>query len=215
MAFGYPISLEVAGRRAVVIGAGAVAQGKVEALVRAGASVRVIAEGPEAVLTRLEDVESVTIERRRFRRGDLEGAFVCVAASTSARTRAAIHREAQARGVLVNVMDDVPHCDFAAPAIVRRGDLSISVSTGGRSPALARRLRIELEERFGWEWAEVLNVLATVRDETLHLLPDLADRARRWEEALDLEETRALVADGRPEEARVLLRRRLVPEGAA
>jgi siroheme synthase-like protein len=112
--------------------------------------------------------------------------------------------------VLVNVMDDVPNCDFAAPAIVRRGDLVLAISTGGRSPALARRLREELEARFGPEWAIVLDILRDVRDATLAQLPDLRERARRWNDALDLDEAEELVRSGRAGELGRRLRERLL-----
>src|SRR5204863_181047 len=92
--------------------------------------------------------------------------------------REAIFRACRRRGVLVNVMDDPARCDFAAPAVVRRGDLTIAVSTSGRSPALARRLREELEHRFGDEWAEILDVVGDVRDEINRLLVDRARQGR-------------------------------------
>lgn len=215
MAFGYPISLEVSGRKAVVIGRDAVVQGKADALVEAGAVVTVIAEGPQGPLARLKGDPRVTVLRRRYRSGDLEGAFLCVASSENPTEREAIHREAWSRSVLVNVMDDVPHCDFAAPAVVRRGDLTIAISTGGRSPALARRLRVELSERFGPEWKELLDLVGEVRLQTLADLPDLGERARRWQQALDVEELLALLREGNREEARSLLMARLIGQGAA
>ena len=119
MAFGYPVLLELAGRRAVVVGELAVAAGKVEGLLAAGAAVTVVAPGPAAVLERLEAEPGVTVRRRAYRRGDLAGAFLCVAGSADPAVRAAVAAEARAGGVLVNVMDDVPNCDFAAPAVVR------------------------------------------------------------------------------------------------
>jgi len=191
MAFGYPVSLDVAGRKAVVIGAEAIRQGKAAALAAAGAEV-------------------VVRDEREWTPADLDGAFVCVAASSDAAQREAIYRAGRARGVLVNVMDDVPHCDFAAPAVVRRGDLTIAVATGGRSPALARRLRERLGHQFGPEWADALGVLGEVRDETLPLLPDLAERAQRWADALDVEELARLVREGRRSEAKDRLRSRLL-----
>lgn len=213
MPFGYPVFLEMTGRRAVVIGAGAVASGKVEALLAAGADVTVVAEGPAGRLDRLER-DGVTVERRAFRPVDLDGAALCVAWSGDPATRAAIHAAARDRGVLVNVMDDVPHCDFASPAVVRRGDLVVAVSTGGGSPALARRLKEALAERFGPEWAEVVETVREVRRETLSSLPDPAQRARRWREALNLEEAAALVREGRRGELAARLIERLTENGA-
>jgi precorrin-2 dehydrogenase/sirohydrochlorin ferrochelatase len=138
---------------------------------------------------------------------------VCVASSDDPGERDEIARAARERGVLVNVMDDVPNCDFAAPALVRRGDLVIAVGTGGRSPAVARGVREVLEARFGPEWADALSVIAEVRMETWPALGDLRTRARRWRAALDLDEAVSLVREGRPDELRRRLTKRLL--GAA
>jgi precorrin-2 dehydrogenase / sirohydrochlorin ferrochelatase len=195
MPFGYPVFLELDGRRAVVIGSLALREGKADRLRAAGATVAAFDDGEWAP-------------------EDLDGAFVCVASSRDPDERDRIARAARARGVLVNVMDDVPNCDFAAPAVVRRGDLVLAISTGGRSPALARRLREALEARFGPEWAEVLAVLRDVREETLPALGDLRTRSRRWAAALDLDEAEALVGAGRPDELRRRLLERLLDRGA-
>lgn len=189
--FGYPISLDVSGKRAVVVGDDAVRQGKADALRAAGAAVTVVADRP-------------------LRPDDLDGAFVCVASSPDPAEREAIARACRRRGVLVNVMDDPANCDFAAPAAVKRGDLTISVSTAGRSPALAARLRDELEHRYGDEWAEMLDVIGEVRDESNGELADLPTRVAAWKRALDLEELRTLVLAGRADEARRRLRERLL-----
>jgi precorrin-2 dehydrogenase/sirohydrochlorin ferrochelatase len=207
--FAYPVSLDVAGRRAVVVGDGAVSLGKADALLAAGALVTVVANGPAQALQRLQEA-GATVERRGFEPADLDGAFLCVAASDDPARRAAIFAEARARGVLVNLVDDTDHCDFAAPAVVRRGELVIAVSTGGRSPALARRLRQLLEERFGPEWEDLAALLGEVREQTLPLLPDLAERSRRWGEALELDELEALARAGRLDQARERLLARLV-----
>ncbi len=209
--FGYPISLDLVRRRAVVIGELAVAQGKVEGLLAAGAEVTVVATSPEDFLAALGWEPSVTVLRRGYRAGDLAGAFVCVASSTDPEERRAIFHEAGQHGVLLNVMDDPAHCDWSAPALVRRGQLTIAIATGGRSPAVARRLREELEERFGPEWEPLLELLGEVRDASLAWLPDYEDRARRWQEALDLDELAGLVRDGQVDEARRRLVGRLRP----
>jgi hypothetical protein len=107
-------------------------------------------------------------------------------------------------------MDDVPNCDFAAPAIVRRGDLVIAIGTGGRAPALASRLRADLATRYGPEWAELLEVVGQVRTATLPHLPDFDDRSRRWKAALDLDELERLIRAGQPDEAATRLRTRLL-----
>jgi siroheme synthase-like protein len=208
MSFGFPVMLELADRRCVVIGDEAVRQGKAEGLLAAGADDVVVVD--ERIDGRFEGVDGVTVERRAWRPDDLDGAFLVVASSDEAATRAAIAREARLRGALVNVMDDVPSCDWAAPAVVRRGDLVLAIGTGGASPAVARLVRERLEEELGPEWADLLRVVGEVRAETVAALPDLAVRARRWHAALDLDEAAALVRDGRSEELRGLLRGRLL-----
>jgi siroheme synthase-like protein len=211
--FGYPVMLDLTDRIAVVVGARAVADGKVEGLLEGGAAgVLVLADGPTERLARLAADERVWIERRTWRPEDLEGAAIVI--GSPGPDAAELARAARAAGALVNVVDDVPNCDVAVPAIVRRGDLLLTISTGGRSPTLARLLREELEARFGPEWALVLEVVGEVRERSLGLLPDLAERSRRWLEALDLEEAAALAAAGRGDELRERLLGRL-REGAA
>jgi siroheme synthase-like protein len=193
MPFGYPVMLQLEGRRAVVIGEGAVREGKPEALLAGGAArVLVVAVTPAARLDELEPVAGVSVERRAWRPEDLRGATICVAWSGRADVRAAIAREARARGVLVNVMDDVPHCDFAAPAVVRRGELLLA--------------------SYGEHWAEIVEILRVVRESTSPLLPDLPERSRRWRSALDLREAEALVLAGRGGELGERLRQRLLRE---
>lgn len=196
MAFGYPVFLELSGKRAVVIGSLARSERKDQALREAGAIVDVFANGA-------------------WTPADLEGATICVASSSDPGERAAIARAARRRNVLVNVMDDVPNCDFAAPAVVRRGDLVLAVATGGRAPAVARKVREDLEVRYGADWVETLAVIAEVRRETLPALKDLALRARRWRVALDLDEAVSLVRAGRSGELRDRLFERLVGSGAS
>jgi precorrin-2 dehydrogenase/sirohydrochlorin ferrochelatase len=214
MPFGYPVMLELAGRRCVVIGQDAVREHKVDGLLAAGADdVLVVATGPAAHLDELEAIDGVVVERRAWHADDLNGAFLVVAASRDAGERDAIAREARCRRALVNVMDDIPNCDWSAPSTLRRGELVLAIATGGASPALAKKLRAHLSSIYGQEWGEVLAVLRAVRTETMPLLPDFSTRARRWADALDLDEAAALVRQGRSDELAARLRARLVREG--
>ncbi|MGZ8582159.1 MAG: precorrin-2 dehydrogenase/sirohydrochlorin ferrochelatase family protein [Actinomycetota bacterium] len=216
MPFGYPVMLELSGRRCVVIGVDAVHEGKVEAMIAAGADdVLVVSSGPTQRLDDLERVDGVEVERRAWRADDMNGAFLVVAASRDAGERDAIAREARCRRVLVNVMDDIQNCDWSAPSVVRRGELVLAIATGGASPALAKKLRAQLSVSYGEEWSEVLAVLRTVRAETMQSLPDFATRARRWADALDLDEAAALVRNGRGDELAARLRERLLQEAPA
>ncbi len=210
MAFGYPVALELSGRKAVVIGDLAVALGKAQPLMDAEAAVTVVARGPSPDIEALRVDARAEVLERRYREGDLDGAYICVASSDDPAEMDALCEEGHRNRVLMNVIDRTDRCDWAAPAIVRRGDLAITVSTGGRSPALARRLKEEIAGRYGAEWAEVLDVLEAVRLETMPHLPDVAERSRRWSEALDLGELTRLVSAGRGAEAAVVLRDRLL-----
>lgn len=216
MPFAYPVMLELAGRRCVVIGDDAVREHKAEGLVAAGAGdVLVVATAPPAQLDELETLEGVSVERRAWRADDINGAFLVVAASRDAGERDAIAREARCRRALVNVMDDIPNCDWSAPSIVRRGELVLAIATGGACPALAKKLRAQLSSAYGEEWSEVLAVLRTVRTETMPSLPDFSTRARRWHDALDLDEAAALVREGHGDELAARLRERLLHEAPA
>ena len=143
----------------MVVGGGAVAVRKARKLFQAGAEVVVVS--PE-VLPELEDM-SVEVHERPYEYGDLEGADLAFAATDSREVNAAVAREAEARGVRVNVADKPAEGDFAVPSTLRRGGLQVAVSTGGASPTLARRIRNELEEVFGPEWAGVVEELEAVR----------------------------------------------------
>lgn len=159
----FPAFLKLEGRRCLVVGAGAVAQEKIESLLRAGAKVRVVA--PEATnrVRVWARARKIRWEPRTFRPADLAGAFLVVAATSSPRLHAKIFRLARRRGVLCNVVDDPAHCDFYYGAVVRRGELQIAISTGGHSPALAQRLRKKLEGEVGAEFAQWLEKLGAAR----------------------------------------------------
>jgi siroheme synthase-like protein len=155
----YPIFLGLSGRRCVVVGGGEVANRKARKLLQARA--RVVVISPE-LQPELESV-AVEIHRRPYREGDLEGAYLAFAATDSRETNAAVAREAKERGIPANVADRPLEGDFAVPSVLRRGRLQVAVSTGGASPALARRIRGELEEVFGPEWAGIVEELDAAR----------------------------------------------------
>ena len=209
--FGFPVLLELSGRRCVVIGSLPVREGKVEALLAGGATdVLVVADTPSERLDGLEDLEGVVVARRAWTTADVQDAFLVIAHDPDPHVRARLATAARTAGALVNVVDDIPACDWAMPAIVRRGELLVAIGTGGASPALARKMRERLETEYGPEWAEVLRVLREVRTETMPLLPDLAERSRRWREALDPDEAAALVRSGDVDELRNRLVHRLL-----
>jgi precorrin-2 dehydrogenase/sirohydrochlorin ferrochelatase len=150
----------------VVIGGGPVAIRKVRGLREAGARVRLIASELAVPAGELADVEAVI---RPYRAGDLQEAFVAFAATNDRMVNAAVVREARQRGVLVSVVDAPDEGDFTLPALLRRGDLTVSVATGGGSPALAALLRDRLADQLGPEWATVLEIAAALRQKRLTL----------------------------------------------
>ena len=159
----FPAFLKLAGRRCLVVGAGPVAEEKIEGLLRAGAEVRVVAPEATRRIRELARKRKIRWDERVFRAPDLGGALLAVAATSSPSLHARIYRLAQRRGVLCNVVDDPEHCDFYYGSVVRRGELQIAISTGGHSPALAQRLRKEMEKKFGAEYKEWLKELGKIR----------------------------------------------------
>ena len=174
----FPVFLKLAGRRAVVVGAGRVAEGKIAGLVRCGANVCVVAPRASARVRAWARGGVLSWKKQRFEPRHLRGAFLAVAATSSSAVQEAVFQEARRRGILCNSVDDPSHCDFYYPAVVRRGALQIAISTGGQSPALAQRLRKELERQFGPEFARWVAQLGAER-QRLFAQPMPAERRRR------------------------------------
>jgi precorrin-2 dehydrogenase/sirohydrochlorin ferrochelatase len=144
--------LKLSRRRCVVVGAGRIAEGKIASLLETGARVRVVAPHATPAIAVWARERRLMWIQRPFEPADLDRAFLVIAATNSAKVHHVVYREARRRGVLCNAVDEPTRCDFYYPAVVRRGDLQIAVSTSGRSPALAQRLRRELEAQFGPEY---------------------------------------------------------------
>jgi precorrin-2 dehydrogenase/sirohydrochlorin ferrochelatase len=159
----YPVFLDLRERLCVVIGGGEVAERKVAALLECGASVRVVAPQVTPALRRWATEGRIEHLARPYRQGDLKDAFLAVAGTDDRTANALVYAEAQALGALVNVVDDPDRCSFVAPAVVRRGEVQIAISTGGESPALARHLRQVMEAAVPTEYAELAKVLGRVR----------------------------------------------------
>lgn len=211
--FGFPASLNLAGKRCVVIGELPVREGKVEALLAGGATdVLVVTTEPSERLDLLATRDGVTVQRRGWKAPDLDGAFLACAHDPDGGVRARIAGAARDRHVLVNLVDDVAASDWAWPAVVRRGRLVLAAGTGGASPALAARVRERLERQYGPEWADLTELLADVREQTKRSIPDIQERMKRWRRAFDLEEAERMVHEGRADELKRLLLDRLSAE---
>jgi precorrin-2 dehydrogenase/sirohydrochlorin ferrochelatase len=157
----YPVNLVLDGRPCLVVGGGRIALRKVEGLLACGARVRVVAPRIDADL---RDLAGVTVDERPWRPGDMAGAWLVIAATDDPAVNAAVFDAGQRAGIWVNGADDPANCSFTLPSVVRRGDLQVAVSTGGRSPALSSWLRRRLEAEIGPEYGVLLDILATERE---------------------------------------------------
>lgn len=181
----YPLFVDLAGRRCVVVGGGALAEARVAALVECGAEVVVISPQVTERIRRWAEEGQLRWERRPYQAGDLEGAWLVVAAPDDRSLNAAVWEEAQARRVWVNAVDDPQHCSFIAPAVYRQGELALAISTSGKAPALAVRLRDRLAAQLGPEYAAFLELAAELRGELLRRIPQFERRRALWYRILD------------------------------
>ena len=159
----FPMFMKLEGRSCLVVGAGTVGEPKISSLIAAGASIRVVALRATDAVAGWAEAGKITWEARAFNGADLDGVFMVIAATNSRELNAAIFEEARQRNILCNVVDDPEYCDFYYPAVVQRGDLQLAISTNGHSPALAQRIRRELEAEFGPEYGEWLAELGRIR----------------------------------------------------
>ena len=167
----FPIFLKLTGRPCIVIGAGNLAESKIESLQAANARVTVIAPAASERIVAMADSGEVVWHQREYATGDLAGQFLVVAATNVPAVNRAVFAEAESSGVLINAVDDPPFCDFYFPSVVRRGDLQIAISTAGHSPALAQRLRKEINALLPLDAGDWLAELGNLRREVLQLEP--------------------------------------------
>jgi precorrin-2 dehydrogenase / sirohydrochlorin ferrochelatase len=159
----YPVNLNIAGRRCLVIGGGQVAERKTKGLLACDAMVTIISPDLSDGLAILKAGGRITWLDRPYRPGDLASAFMVIAATDDEQTQQAVQAEADCENILLNVVDVPDRCSFIVPSILSRGDLTISVSTGGKSPALAKQVREELEGSFDPEYGRYLEFLGSLR----------------------------------------------------
>lgn len=216
----YPVFLDIAKKPVVVVGGGKVAQQKVEGLIAAGANVTVVSPELNERMSQLRDEGRFMHIRRKYEPGDLEGYDLAFAATDDGADNHAVWEEGRQRHVWVNAVDDIPNCDFIMPGIVRKGDLVLAISTSGTSPAMARKVREDIEEFLSDEDAELLDLAAEIRrglreqDITVaacnHCMRNANDV---WNAALDGEVKNLLKAGDRPAAKARVLNLLLAPSG--
>ena len=199
----YPISLNVSGRRCVVVGGGQVALRKVLMLLEFGADIEVVSPKLCPELSRLAESGKTKATLRSYQPGDLRHAFIVIAATDDSSTNLEVVTDAKREGVLVNVVDDPELSNFIVPSCLRRGKITIAVSTGGVSPALARSIRTRLEKDLGSEYASLAELVGEVRTELKS--QDIKVNGDAWQRALDLDWLIELIKRGDRKEAKAVL----------
>ncbi|HEU4587095.1 MAG TPA: siroheme synthase CysG [Gemmatimonadales bacterium] len=197
----YPVLLDLRDRRCVVIGGGVIAEGKVTPLVAAGAQVTVVSPALTPGLGAQHRAGRFAWVERAYEAGDLAGAYLVIAATDDAEVNHRVHAEAEARSILVNVVDDPPYCGFILPSILRRGELIVAVSTSGNAPALAVRLRERIEREVGPEHARFLELAGSIRAPLARKYPAFNVRKELWYRLVD-SDVLALLRAGREAAAR-------------
>jgi siroheme synthase-like protein len=176
----YPVFLNLAGKRCLVIGGGTTAESKALALRDAGAVVSLIARELTPHLRYLTSRGELGWIARDYQPSDLEGIFLVIVATEDRAVNAAIWEEAERRGILINAVDDPIHCNFILPANYRQGDLVISVSSSGKSPALASAVRDRIAATIGPEYGQLLEILGRLRPDVRSQIPNVAARTEVW-----------------------------------
>ena len=199
----YPISLNLQGKKCVVVGGGRVAFRKVTTLLNCGADITVISPKPHAEISKLFKNKAIRLVRRNYERGDLRRAALSIAATHVKEINRKVAEESKKNGTPVNVVDDAELSDFIIPSSFRRGGLSVAVSTSGMSPALAKKIRAKLEKQIGIEYAYLLSLIAEIRSEIKK--KGLRVSAKTWQESLDLDSLILFLKAGRHDEAKATL----------
>ncbi len=204
----YPVFFNLRGRPVLVIGGGRTALEKVQGLLAAEAEVTVVAPALEQTLRAMSDEGRIHYVEREYQLGDMRDMTVVMAARDDSSGNEALLEDARALGIPLNAADDPEHCDFILPAVVRRPPLTLAISTGGGSPAVARRLREELSEYLDDETAAMTDLVAEVRAELRRINAFRAIPSEDWQSAMDAR-VRALLAQRRRGQAKALLLTRL------
>ena len=184
----YPVFLILSGQSVLVVGGGEVAERKVEALVESGAVVKVVADKVSERLEQLERSGAITVERRRYNPGEAAGYALTVAATDDRQVNREAAADARGAGRLVNVVDQTELCNFIAPSQIKRGELTIAISTGGLGPALSRRLKERLEASFPERLGALIDLLGDFRPALMEKIADFDQRRKIMTEVVNSKE---------------------------
>lgn len=196
----YPVFLDLKGRRCLVVGGGSVAERKTRMLLEHNALVTVISPALNQGLQQLAEQGAIQVVPRNFQSNDLRGAFLAIAATDDPITNAAVSDKGRKQRILINVVDDPKVSDFIVPSIVRRGDITIAISTAGKSPALARKIRTELDAILPAQYARLLSLVSDVREELAQR--QVSVDSERWQRSLKIDVLLEMIGKGQIDQAR-------------
>jgi len=196
----YPIYLHVAGKNCLIIGGGPVAERKAASLLEYGANIKIVSPGAEKRIADWAEQNRLQWIARAFDRHDLENVFMVFIATDDNSLNKEIADLCRQKGILVNAVDDPPNCDFFVPSVLRRDSLAIAISTEGRSPLFAARLRRRLETIITEEYGQFVDILGQIREELRHSSLDITQRKQVLEQIVD-SDLLDLLLDGRHKEA--------------
>lgn len=202
----YPINLSLENKKCLVIGAGKVAQRKVRRLLESAARVSVISPAITPGFMALYKNKKIVFKKRKFSLKDLFGSYLVIAATSDRKVNSAVSSYCRKKGILVNVVDSPKECNFIMPSIVRRGALTISISTDGISPALSKKIRQDLEKRFGAEYAALLCIMKKIRPHVLKKIKNLRSRKDFFQKVLK-GQVLDLLRRNKPRQAKIKLER--------
>ncbi len=180
----YPVNLDLEGRKCLVAGAGIIAERKIRRLLECGARVLVISPEISSSLKALAQKRKIAFKKRGVRLADLKSAYLVISATGERKINAALSAYCRSKRILINVVDSQAECNFILPALFRRGALTIAVSTNGLSPALSTKIRRDLQQGFGKEYARFLRIIKKLRPEVLKKIKSPESRKSFWKKAL-------------------------------
>ena len=204
----YPVHLDIRNRHCLVVGGGSVGTRKTETLLDCGAKVTVVSPRVSGKLEKLAQVGSISLKNRSYRSTDLEGMFLVIGATDDETLNQQISHDAESRDTLCNIADRPQVCNFILPSIVHRGDLVITISTSGKSPALSKHLRKSLEDQFGEEYDHFLRLMGSIRKKLLRQSHEPEAHKQLFNHLID-NGLLDLIRDGKKKEINQLLRQTL------
>jgi len=197
----YPACLDIKGKKCVVVGGGEVAERKVNLLLRCGADITIISPDLTEGLEEFSLNGEIKYIKDEFKEKHLKNAFLVIGATDNHKVNLKIYKEGSKNEILVNIADSPDLCNFTVPSVVERGELVIAISTGGKSPSLSKKIREELEARYGIEYAEFLKMIGELRERILHMIPDKNKREEIYKK-LVYSDIIDLIKNGNGESAR-------------